>query len=182
MDMTTMSGQLLVQLREIRSEPALLAFVVIVGLATGAGAGIWARRRQWRTTPAVLAGVGLTIIMAMTVAREPLSPQQLAGAPFCLVHDFAPLIDANADLNMVLFVPFAFFATVATGRAFAVLCCSVALTAAIELIQPIAGIGVCETQDFGNNALGAVVGVGTGWVLHRLLDARTSNGGLPSRR
>jgi hypothetical protein len=62
-------------------------------------------------------------------------------------------------------VPFALFATLATDRALMVLATSVALTGAIELVQPITGVGVCETQDFGNNALGALVGVGLGWVL-----------------
>jgi hypothetical protein len=168
MDMTALPAELLAQLRTLHAAPTLMGSLAICGMAAGVGAGVWARRRRWRIVPAVVAGLGLTLIVAMTIARGPLPPA--SGAPFCLIRDFAPFADANADLNFVLFVPFAFFATVATGRAFAVLCWSTALTAAIELIQPVAGIGVCETQDFGNNALGALVGVGVGWVLHRLLE------------
>ncbi len=53
---------------------------------------------------------------------------------------------------------------------------SVVLTGAIELTQPITGIGVCQTQDFGNNALGAALGVAAGWLCGALLRRHSPSG------
>ena len=70
----------------------------------------------------------------------------------------------NAVLNMLLFVSFALFATLATDRAVAVLGASVIVTGVFELAPPIARVRVCHTQDLGNNAPGAALGVAGGWV------------------
>jgi hypothetical protein len=168
-----MVGLLVQQARAIIAAPLVMAALLVGGMVAGAAAWALARHNRWRVVPAMLSGFGLTLILALTVARGPLPSYPESGvasqaAPFCLIDGFAPFTDQNAILNMWLFVPFALFATLATNRAVAVLGSSVALTAAIELTQPIAGIGVCETQDFGNNALGAAVGVAAGWLLNAM--------------
>jgi hypothetical protein len=168
-----MVGLLLQQAHAIVAAPLVMAALLAGGVVAGVAAWALARHHRWRTLPAVLSGFGLTFILALTVARGPLpaAPEAEAApgaAPFCLIDGFAPFADENAILNMWLFVPFALFATLATKRTFAVLGSSVVLTAAIELTQPVAGIGVCETQDFGNNALGAALGVAAGWLLNAM--------------
>jgi glycopeptide antibiotics resistance protein len=60
-------------------------------------------------------------------------------------------------LNVLAFMPFAFFAVLATRRPLVVLAVSVVMSAVIELVQTLTGQGACETQDFFNNSLGAVV-------------------------
>lgn len=169
-----MVGLLVQQAHAIVAAPLVMAALLAGGVVAGVAARALARHNRWRTLPAVLSGFGLTLILALTVARGPLpaAPGPEAApeaAPFCLIDGFAPFADQNAILNMWLFVPFALFATLATKRTVAVLGSSVALTAAIELTQPIAGIGVCETQDFGNNALGAAIGVAAGWLLNAMI-------------
>jgi hypothetical protein len=161
----------------VAADPMVMAALIAGGLVAGVCAVVVARRRRWRMLPAILASLGLTLIVAMTMVRPPLPRYQALGAeagsaPFCVVHGFAPYADSNAILNLWLFVPFALFATLATDRALIVLASAVALTGAIEVVQPITGVGVCETQDFGNNALGALVGVGLGWVLSAMARRR----------
>ena len=163
-----MLGLLVQQAHAIVAAPLVMAALLAGGVVAGVAAWALARHNRWRTLPAVLSGFGLTLILALTVARGPLPAAAPEAAPFCLIDGFAPFADENAILNMWLFVPFALFATLATKRTVAVLGSSVVLTAAIELTQPIAGIGVCETQDFGNNALGAAVGVAAGWLLNAM--------------
>lgn len=57
----------------------------------------------------------------------------------------------------MLFVPLVFCAVLATRRPVAVTCSAVALTAFIEVAQPLTNRGLCETQDFLNNSAGAIV-------------------------
>ncbi len=169
-----MVGLLIQQAYAIAARPVVMAALLIGGMAASTAALLLARRQGWRLIPAVLAGFGLTLILAMTMVRRPRPQYQELGpadpaTPFCLIDGFAPFTDQNAILNLWLFVPFAFFATLATGRAVTVLGLSVVLTGAIELTQPITGIGVCQTQDFGNNALGAALGVAAGWLCGLLI-------------
>ncbi len=169
-----MVGLLIEQAHAIAAKPVVMAALLIGGTGASTAALVLARRRGWRLIPAVLAGFGLTLILAMTVVRPPRPQYQELGpaaatTPFCRIDGFAPFADQNAILNLWLFVPFAFFATLATGRAVTVLGVSVVLTGAIELTQPITGIGVCQTQDFGNNALGAALGVAAGWLCGTVL-------------
>jgi glycopeptide antibiotics resistance protein len=166
-------GLLIQQAYAIAAAPLVMAALLLGGVVAGAGAQLVARRRGWRAIPAVLSGFGLTLILAMTVVRLPLPRYQELGTgagatPFCVIDGFGLFNDENAILNMWLFVPFALFAMLATDRAVGVLGSSVVLTGAIELTQPIAGIGVCQTQDFFNNVLGAVLGVAGGWLLSAL--------------
>jgi hypothetical protein len=165
---------LIQQAYAIAAAPVIMASLLIGGMGASTAAVVLARRQGWRLIPAVLAGFGLTLILAMTVVRPPRPQYQELGpaapaTPFCVIDGFAPFTDQNAVLNLWLFVPFAFFATLATGRAVTVLGLSVVLTGAIELTQPITGIGVCQTQDFGNNAFGAALGVAAGWMCGALL-------------
>jgi hypothetical protein len=168
-----MVGLLLQQAHLVAARPLLMAALLIGGMVAAVAALLVARRQGWRAIPAVLSGLGLTLIFAMTMVRRPrpdylqLGPEA-APTPFCLVQSFAPFGDSDAVLNVWLFVPFALFATLATNRAVAVLGASVVLTGAIELAQPITGVGVCQSQDFGSNALGAALGVAGGWLLGAL--------------
>jgi hypothetical protein len=129
--------------------------------------------------PAALSGAGLALALAVTLAgREPGS-RGSTGHLSCLRDGFVSLgiigsgsgqfLDTYLVLNLLLLVPFAFFATVATRRPVAVLAVSVAVTAGIEGFQSMSGLGVCETQDLGNNVFGALLAVIAGALANGIL-------------
>ncbi len=74
---------------------------------------------------------------------------------------------SQAMLNVALFIPFGVFATLAFQRASRVVVWAVLLAIALEFIQTIFDLGVCEVLDVTHNILGAVVGVGAVVVARR---------------
>ena len=130
------------------------------GLAVGAvvlGAGAWfaARRFGWRPVPSVFAGNFLGLVLALTFSRSQPS-WALVGSQFCLLNGFS-LHGVSELFNALLFAPLVWCAVLATRRPLAVLFSAVALSAMIEVLQPLVGRGLCETQDLFNNSAGAVV-------------------------
>jgi VanZ like family. len=57
-------------------------------------------------------------------------------------------------LNLVLFMPFAFFAVLAVRRIWPVLVVVIAVSGLVEALQSATGRGTCESGDVFRNALG----------------------------
>ncbi|ATE54672.1 VanZ family protein [Actinosynnema pretiosum] len=145
--------------------PSMLAGVVVGPVLLGA-AGWWAARRWgWRRVPGVLAGLGVGLVLGVTLSRQvPEWASIYRGselAEFCQVNGVSFDL-GNEMLNVLLFAPAAFFAVLATGAAWPVLGAAIGLSAVIELVQPLTERGICETQDLLNNSLGAAIAVGLG--------------------
>jgi hypothetical protein len=137
--------------------PGLLIGAAILGICSFRAAS----RFGWRKVPAVLAGLGAALLLAVTLSRSRPNLADMPGVfyyeePFCLMNGFS--VNGGFEfLNVLAFMPFAFFAVLATRRPLVVLAVSVVMSAVIELVQTLTGQGACETQDFFNNSLGAVV-------------------------
>jgi hypothetical protein len=155
--------------------------LVLLTLSAGSLAGIaagllLARWRGWRTGPTMLAGAGLALVAAVTLARGPLPPGY-ADSGLCVMNGFAlggydvkaHLFDPFVVLNFLMFMPFAFFAALATRRIVPVVAASVVLTMGIEAAQTLTGTGSCETQDLTNNIAGALVAAVVGGLAARRL-------------
>jgi hypothetical protein len=129
----------------------LLAGAVVLGL----GAAFAARRFGWRPVPAVFAGIFLGVVLGVTLSRTVPAWAQWPEHEFCHVDGFS-LNGSGELLNALLFVPLVWCAVLATRRPLAVAVSAVALSAVVEVVQPLIGRGLCETQDFLNNSAGAV--------------------------
>jgi hypothetical protein len=155
-------------LAELILNQPLVAPALVVGCsAMGVLALVVAKRRGWRAVPAVLAGCGLAMALAVTLARpELLGYSSLRTIYPCSFNEFS-LTDSLARLNFLMLTPFAFFGTLATRRPWSVLVASAAVSAFVELFQAVTSAGSCETQDFYNNAVGAACAVALAWLVNR---------------
>jgi hypothetical protein len=135
------------------SNPLIAVGVVAGGVALGFGGRLAARRAGLRPVPSVLAGISLGVVLGVTFSRT--LPDWAGRDAFCQLNGFS--LHGSAELlNALLFVPLVFCAVLATRRPVAVLVSAVALSAAIEVVQPLTRRGLCETQDLVNNSAGAV--------------------------
>jgi hypothetical protein len=139
----------------VLSDPLTAGGVVVGAVVLGASAWFVARRFGWRPVPSVFAGVFLGLVLALTFSRSQ-PGWALVGTQFCLLNGFS-LQGVSELFNALLFVPLVWCAVLATRRPLAVLVSAVALSAVIEVLQPLVGRGLCETQDLFNNSAGAVV-------------------------
>ncbi|MFD5828484.1 VanZ family protein [Lentzea sp. NPDC060358] len=136
------------------SNPLIAAGVVAGIVVLGPAAWFAARRYRWRPGPAALAGISLGVVLGVTFSRT--LPDWAGRDGFCHLNTFS-LHGSSELLNALLFVPLVLFAVLATRKPWAVLVSAIALSAAIEVVQPLTRRGLCETQDFLNNSAGAVV-------------------------
>ena len=125
---------------------ALVAAVVVTAILV--------RVRRGRRIAAVLAGVGLVVVVALTLTPDtyPLD------AATCNLQPYSPFTDVY---NILLFLVPALFAVVATRHPLIVLAGGIALSAGIELVQflvPWFGRR-CDVDDWLANTLGTLVGV-----------------------
>lgn len=165
--------------------PLILAGIV-VGVVVAGVAGWWAAGRfGWRRGPSLGAGVSLGVALGVTMSRTlpdyaAMSGVVVAEAPFCQINGLS-LQGANEVLNVLLFMPAVVFGVLAVRRVWPVLVSAVALSAVIELVQPITGRGICETQDFLNNTLGAAVAAAAAGAVLVLRRSRVAaqTGGTP---
>ena len=137
------------------SDPLTAGGAVVGATVLGASAWFVARRFGWQPVLSVFAGIFLGVVLALTFSRSQ-PGWALVGTQFCLLNGFS-LHGVSELFNALLFVPLVWCAVLATRRPLAVLVSAVALSALIELLQPIVGRGMCETQDLFNNSAGAVV-------------------------
>lgn len=143
------------------SNPLIAAGVVIGAVALGFAGWRAAERFGWQSVPSVLAGLFLGVVLGVTFSRSVPGWASGPGQPFCNISGFS-LHGMNELLNALLFVPLVICAVLATRRPLAVLLSAAALSALIELVQPLTNRGICETQDFLNNTAGAALAAGVG--------------------
>lgn len=127
-----------------------IAFVVLVPATL-----LWARRRRWgrfRTWSAVLAGGAFALVPATTLGRRGID---LALDRPCLLEPGWSLETPDSVLNFALFMPFAFFAVLASHRPLRVLGFVLVVSTLVETTQLITGLGVCQTSDVVRNTAGA---------------------------
>ncbi|MEV0680901.1 VanZ family protein [Actinosynnema sp. NPDC050436] len=168
----------------VLSRPEVIAAMFFGCLVLGAVALGLARWRGWQPVMSVLAGCGLALALAVTLGR----PGVLDAGVWttdpvgvCALNDFS-LTGSLERLNLVMLVPFAFFATVATRRPLTVLVLSAGLSMSVEVVQLMTGLGVCEAQDFYNNTVGAVGAVVVGALVTAVTgSSRTARGDRLSR-
>jgi VanZ like family. len=135
------------------SNPLIACGVVAGALGTGGRGAVRGAEVRVAAGSAVMAGISLGVVLGVTFSR---TLPEWAGKEFCHLNGFS-LHGATELLNALLFVPLVFCAVLATRRPLAVLGSAVALSAVIEIVQPLTRRGLCETQDFFNNSAGAVV-------------------------
>ncbi|MCS7478860.1 VanZ family protein [Umezawaea endophytica] len=158
-------------LAEVILNQPLVVLALVLGCSTaGLVALAVAKWRGWRKLPAVLAGCGLAMALAVTLARPELVRYSLFDPIYfpCVLNDFS-LADSLARLNFLMLTPFAFFGTLATRRPVPVLLASAAVSGFVELFQTVTSVGSCEAQDFYNNVVGAACAVALAWLVNRVL-------------
>ncbi|RKT52264.1 VanZ family protein [Saccharothrix australiensis] len=163
----------------VLSRPGVVAAMLFGCVVLGALALALARWRGWRPLPATLAGCGLALALAVTLARPGvLDADVWTTEPVgtCIANDFS-LTGSLERLNLVMLVPFAFFATLATRRPLVVAALSAAVSGTVEFVQVMTGLGVCEAQDFYNNTVGAVGGALVAWLITVVGGDRPGGGG-----
>ncbi|MEJ2854994.1 MULTISPECIES: VanZ family protein [unclassified Saccharothrix] len=151
----------------VLSQPEVVAGLFLGGVGFGTVAFFLARWRGWRPVPAALAGCGLALALAVTLGRPGVLDAGVVTADpigWCVANEFS-LTGSLQRLNLLMLVPFAFFATLATRRPVVVLGLSAGLSGVVELVQATTGLGVCEAQDFANNTVGAGAAVLVGWLI-----------------
>jgi hypothetical protein len=143
------------------------------------GTAWWlASRRGWSRAPAVLAGCSLALALALTVARplghfpagglNPLTTLRLCTAgSLSLAHLYE-------QLNVALFVPFAFFGTLASRRPALVAISCAFVSGFVEFVQGTTGGGECQARDIAHNTLGGMLGALLAMAVLRLLARRSS--------
>ncbi len=106
----------------------------------------------------------LTVLSLLPVAALTLLPSlnsQVSGTICTVQFDYPTFGRVELAANVALFVPLAFFATLATRRPLLVVVAGSGLSAAIEALQALVpAIGrACDTNDWLMNTIGTVIGV-----------------------
>jgi hypothetical protein len=152
--------------RTILHQPGVLAAFLLFCALSGVGTWMLAGGLGWRRVPATLAAVGLSLAVAVTLVRSGGHFPDAGANPVSMcLHDHFSLHGGLQVLNFVMLVPFAFFGTLATRRPITVAVVSAVISGGIELTQAWTGLGVCQSQDFLNNTIGAVIAALAAWLL-----------------
>ena len=132
----------------------VLAAVVLVPLAVLVAR--WAGWSRGRATATVLAALGVALVVAATLGRYD-SYSFWRWQVHCLVQPGLGTGSAEARLNLVLFAPACFFGVLALRRYLPVLGSAVLLSGAVEAVQSMTGMGVCQTSDLVRNVAGGAL-------------------------
>jgi hypothetical protein len=144
------------------------------------GVAWWlAPRRGWAQVPAVLAGCGLALALAVTVVRpighfpagglNPLTTlRQCAVGSLSLAHLYE-------QLNVAMLMPFAIFGTLATRRPLLIAVSCVLVSGFAEFVQGATGGGQCQVRDLLHNTAGGVLGALLAMVVLRLRARRSGD-------
>lgn len=160
-----MSARQDVQVAElVLGQPEAVTTLVAGSLVLGAVGFAVARWRRWPAIPAVPAGCGLALAVAVALARTGGTFTLVTLDPVgrCVGNGFS-LAGSWERLNLLMLVPFAFFATLACRRPLPVIAVSGLVSGWVELVQAATAIGVCEAQDFCDNTIGALVAAVVAW-------------------
>lgn len=123
-------------------------------------------RRPGRQALFFLFVASLGLVIVVTLLREP----WLGACPECLADwglakVLAGRVGTEVALNVVLFVPLALFATLLWRVPWRTVGCALLLSLAIEVAQPLLGVGANDLMDLIANTAGAALGAGAGAVL-----------------
>ncbi|WP_181772876.1 VanZ family protein [Amycolatopsis pittospori] len=126
-----------------------------------------------------LAGLSLIPVFGLTLV-----PTHYPGdAVFCTVQFALPSLGSVELLaNVALFLPPVHFAALASRRPLMALAAGSWLSAVIEALQaffPVIG-RACDTNDWLMNTLGALLGLGTAWLVQRRSQSGSSTGAMSS--
>ncbi|MGH3883892.1 MAG: VanZ family protein [Pseudonocardiaceae bacterium] len=144
------------------------------------GAAWWlAPRWGWAQLPAVFAGCGLALALAVTVVR-PTEIFSAAGLnPLVILRECGvgslSLARTYEKLNVVMLMPFAFFGTLATRRPTIIAASCLLISLSVEVMQGATGGGTCQAFDVVHNSVGGALGVLLG-ASALWLSARRSRG------
>ncbi|MFC8716992.1 VanZ family protein [Kitasatospora sp. NPDC057198] len=152
--------------------PGLFPAFAVLGLLLGAAAYWQARRREWPPVAAVLLGLSLAGELAATLTPTGYSSARVN----CTIGSgvWVTVTGTQGLMNIALYAPLAFFGVLVLRRPLTVLAACTVLSAATELCQTALGTGrACDSADFVDNGLGALLGTVAGvlgaWLLRRRL-------------
>lgn len=142
-----------------------MAAVLVIGLGL-----TWALRRRLggsaRRALFFLFVISLGLVVVVTLLREPwLGSCWECLAEWPLGKVIAGRVSTEVWLNVVLFVPPAFLATLLWRAPWRTVGAGLLLSAAIEVAQPIVGVGANDLMDLVANTSGALIGAGVGAVV-----------------
>ncbi len=147
---------------------------VLVALAI-AGLGTWLLRNRLSSPTRrllgflLIASVGMVVVA--TLVREPAS-----GTCWGCLGDWglgrlrSGQAGTDVALNIVLFVPPAFFGTLLWPAPLRVTGIAALSSLAIEVVQPLIGVGANDAMDLLANTAGALIGAGTATAVRLLRD------------
>lgn len=148
----------------------LVAVLILVVVLT------WLLRRRlggpWRRLLFGAFGLSVGLVIAATLLRDP-----WGGACLDCLADWqwervlAGRVGTDVWLNVVLFVPLAFFGTLLWRAPWRTAGAAVLLSLTIEIVQPLLGAGVNDLMDLIANGAGALIGAGGAAVLLLVGDA-----------
>jgi hypothetical protein len=102
-----------------------------------------------------LAGSALALALSLTLFRGGGQPGGLDRLRACVVTD-PTLLSGDGLANLVLFAPAAFLAVLAIGRPGGVTAAIAAVSVAVEGLQAVRSVGVCDSSDALLNSLGGL--------------------------
>ncbi len=146
-----------------------LAAVVVAALGT------WLLRNRLPGRARRLLGflllVSVGMVVVATLLREPAS-----GSCWACLGDWGlgrlrtGQVGTEVALNIVLFVPPAFFATLLWPAPLRITGVAALASLAIEVVQPLLGVGVNDAMDLLANTAGALIGAGAATAVRLLRD------------
>ncbi|MBD0672204.1 VanZ family protein [Streptomyces sp. CBMA156] len=142
----------------------LWAALAAVGVFAVLSAAV-ARRRSAPLVLSVLAGASAAVVLTATL--YPVHPDAPAPLLCTVQRDLIGAMSGTQGLmNIALFVPIAFFASLVVRRPVSTGIALVLLSAVVEAVQAVTpGVGrSCDTGDLWNNALGAAAGCGLAFL------------------
>ncbi|MFF7455965.1 VanZ family protein [Kitasatospora sp. NPDC008115] len=142
----------------LSSAPALFPVFAALGLVLGSLALWQARPRQWPVVAAVLWGLSLAGEVAATLTP---TSSGSSGKPTCSIGTgvWETAATPQGLMNIALYVPLAFFATLVLRRPLTVLAACAVLSAVTEVGQTMLGTGrSCDAADLVDNGAGALIG------------------------
>ena len=102
-----------------------------------------------------MCGSALAVAVSLTLLRGGRHTSSLAGLRSCAVTD-PTVLSADGLANLVLFAPAAFFGVLAIGRPLRVVAGLAAVSLAVEAMQAVWSVGVCDSSDALLNTLGGL--------------------------
>lgn len=157
--------------------------LVLTALGLGVSLLSWkwlARHAGWRRLPTLWALLALTGALALTLSPRGGRSRNRRTIAECIPADWAELGHAAGKvgdsleslLNIGLLMPLGFALVLASRRVAWPAMLMLLLPAAIELSQTEINGRLCTPADWMANALGGLIGVAAGFVVHRLWPAR----------